>query len=305
MSTATPPKPGSSHLSTEIGSPFGLPLLAAGITVVFWASAFVAIRHLAGTFTPGALAFGRLTLGAVCLGAIAGRHGLPKATRTQWFAIVVVGALWYATYHLALNAGEHHVDAGTASMLILCAPVFVAALAAVFLSEKMTRNVAIGLTLAMAGGALIAFSGEGGGDQQLLGAGLCLISAAAAAVAMIVQKRFLIGLKALPLTWMTVSVGALICLPFVGQFAGDVRHASASSISWLVFLGVFPTAIAYTTYGFALSQMTATQAGILTYLIPPITIVLGLVFLGEAPPSLAYVGGAVTLAGVVIARRTR
>lgn len=280
-----------------------LPLIAAGVTVVLWASAFVAIRHLAGTFAPGSLAFGRLALGALCLAAIAGRGGIPRATRSQWLAILAVGALWYTTYHLALNAGERHVDAGTASMLILCSPVFVAVLAAIFLGEAMTRTVAVGLTLAMAGGALIAFSGHGGGGQRLLGAGLCLISAVAASVAMIVQKRFLVGLKALPLTWMTVSVGAALCLPFAGQFVGDVRHASTSSILWLGFLGVFPTAIAYTTYGFALSQMSATQAGILTYLIPPITIVLGLVLLGEAPPALAYVGGVVTLAGVVIARR--
>lgn len=289
--------------SSESARTKSLPLIAAGVTVVLWASAFVAIRHLAGTFAPGALAFGRLALGSICLGLIAGRGGLPKATRRQWMGIVIVGALWYATYHIALNAGEHHVDAGTASMLILCAPVFVAGLAAVFLKEPMTRTISVGLALAMAGGALIAFSGDGGGDQQLLGAGLCLISAIAAAIAMVVQKSLLVGLKALPLTWMTVTVGALICLPFVGQFAGDVRQASGSSIGWLIFLGVFPTAIAYTTYGFALSQMSATQAGILTYLIPPITIVLGLVFLGEAPPALAYVGGVITLAGVMIARR--
>lgn len=280
-----------------------LALAAAGVTVVLWASAFVAIRHLAGTFAPGSLAFGRLTLGAICLGAIAGRGGVPRATRTQWLAIVVVGTLWYATYHLALNAGEHHVDAGTASLLILSSPVFVAVLALVFLSESMTRTIATGLGLALTGVALIAVSGSGGGDQRLLGAGLCLVSALASSIAMVVQKRLLGGLKALPLTWMTVSVGAVVCLPFAGQFVGDVRHASASSIGWLVFLGVFPTAIAYTTYGFALSRMSATQASILTYLIPPITIVLGLLFLGETPPGLAYAGGLVTLAGVVIARR--
>lgn len=280
-----------------------LPLVAAGVTVVLWASAFVAIRHLAGSFTPGALAFGRLAVGSICLGVIAGRGGVPRATGRQWLGIVIVGALWYATYHVALNAGEHHVDAGTASMLILCAPVFVAGLAAVFLKEPMTRTVAAGLAFALAGGAVIAFSGNTGGDRRLLGAALCLISAVAAAIAMVVQKSLLTGLKALPLTWMTATVGAAICLPFLGQFVGDIRHASGSSIGWLIFLGVFPTAIAYTTYGFALSQMSATQAGILTYLIPPITIVLGLLFLGETPPALAYVGGVITLAGVIIARR--
>lgn len=283
-----------------------LPLGAAGVTVVLWASAFVAIRHLAGTFNPGALAFGRLTVGALCLGVLALRHPLPRPTRRQWLGIVIVGALWYATYHVALNAGEHHVDAGTASLLILTAPVFVGVLAAIFLGERMTTTIGVGLALALAGVALIGFSGNGGGDDQhLLGSALCLVSALAAAISMVVQKKMLVGFRAVQLTWLTVSVGAVICLPFVGQFASNVQHASASSIAWLVFLGVGPTAIAYTTYGYALSQMTATQTGILTYLIPPITIVLGLVFLGEAPPALAYLGGAVTLVGVVVARRRR
>ena len=281
-----------------------LPLGAAGVTVVLWASAFVAIRHLKSDFDPGALAFGRLTIGALCLAVLALRHPMPRPTRRQWLGIVVVGFLWYSTYHVALNAGEHHVDAGTASLLILTAPVFVAVLAAVFLGERMTVTIGIGLALALAGVALIGFSGNSGGDDQhLLGSGLCLISALAAAISMVVQKKVLTGFRAIQLTWLTVTVGALICLPFAGQFAGNLHHASGSSIAWLVFLGVGPTAIAYTTYGFALSQMSATQAGILTYLIPPITIVLGLLFLGEAPPALAYLGGVVTLVGVIVARR--
>lgn len=301
VSTTTGPRQARPAIG---GSTPWLPLAAAGVTVVLWASAFVAIRHLAGTFDPGALAFGRLALGSVCLGVLSLRYGVPRPTRRQWLGIVVVGALWYSTYHVALNAGEHHVDAGTASLLILTAPVFVAVLAALFLEERMTRTIGIGLALALAGVALIGFSGNGGGDDQhLLGSGLCLISALAAAISMVVQKKLLVGMRAIQLTWLTVTVGAVICLPFVGQFASNVHHASGSSIAWLVFLGVGPTAIAYTTYGFALSQMSATQAGILTYLIPPITIVLGLLFLGEAPPALAYLGGLVTLVGVIIARR--
>lgn len=282
-----------------------LPLAATGVTVVLWSSAFVAIRHLAGDFAPGSLALGRLALGAICLGVLAARSGPVRPTRRQWVGLLVVGALWYATYHTALNAGEHHVDAGTASLLILTSPVFVAVLAAAFLGERLTTTVVAGLALALAGVGLIGFAGDGGGDDQhLLGAGLCLIAAVAAAIAIVVQKKLLGGLAALPLTWLAVSVGAVLCLPFAGQFAGDVRDASTPSLLWLVYLGVFPTAIGYTTYGFALSRMSATQAGILTYLIPPITIVLGLITLGETPPALAYLGGLITLVGVIIARRT-
>ena len=66
---------------------------------------------------------------------------------------------------------------------------------------------------------------------------------------------------------------------------------------------MFPTAIAFTTYAFALKHMSASNLGVTTYLVPPITIVMGVVFLGEAPPAMAYVGGALALVGVAVARR--
>ena len=82
-----------------------------------------------------------------------------------------------------------------------------------------------------------------------------------------------------------------------------MQEAPASSIWWLVYLGVFPTAIAFSTYAFALKHMSAGNLGVTTYLVPPITIVLGVIFLSEAPAPLAYVGGALALVGVAVARR--
>ena len=79
--------------------------------------------------------------------------------------------------------------------------------------------------------------------------------------------------------------------------------APASSTWWLVYLGVFPTAIAFTTYAFALKHMTVGSLGVTTYLVPPITIALGVLFLSEAPPTMAYGGGALALVGVAVARR--
>ena len=97
--------------------------------------------------------------------------------------------------------------------------------------------------------------------------------------------------------------GAIVCLPFAGQLVSETADAPASSIWWLVYLGVFPTAIAFTTYAYALRHMTAGNLGVTTYLVPPITIVMGLVFLDEVPPTMAYLGGALALVGVAVARR--
>ena len=102
---------------------------------------------------------------------------------------------------------------------------------------------------------------------------------------------------------LACTVGTLACLPFAGSLVSEAAAAPASSIWWLVYLGVFPTAIAFTTYAYALRHMSAGNLGITTYLVPPITIVLGVIFLGEAPPAMAYAGGALALVGVAVARR--
>ena len=71
----------------------------------------------------------------------------------------------------------------------------------------------------------------------------------------------------------------------------------------MVYLGVVPTALAFSTWAYALSRMDAGRLGVTTYLVPPLVIVLGWLLLDEVPPALALVGGAVCLAGVALSRR--
>ena len=73
----------------------------------------------------------------------------------------------------------------------------------------------------------------------------------------------------------------------------------------MVYLGVVPTALAFSTWAYALRRMDAGPLGVTTYLVPPLVILLGWLFLDEVPPALAVVGGAVCLAGVALSRRGR
>jgi drug/metabolite transporter (DMT)-like permease len=284
-----------------------LPLIAVATTLVLWASAFVAIRHLGSDFSAGALTLGRIGVAAVALAFVAMRQGFPRPTGRQWVSIAVIGVLWFSIYHLALNQGEVWVDAGTAAMLLQVSPVLVALLAAMFLGERFTTPLVVGMIVAFAGVALIGASGAGdnGVDtgKMVLGALLCVVSAVAYAISLVLQKPLVASLSAVHVTWLSCIVGAATCLPFAPTLASEASEAPASSILWLVYLGVFPTAVAFTTYAFALRHMTASSLGVSTYLVPPITIVMALVFLGEAPPTIAYVGGVLALVGVAIARR--
>lgn len=283
--------------------PAWLPLAAVATTLVFWASAFVAIRHLGSDFSPGALSLGRLAVGAACLCVVALASGLPRPTAAQWRSLVIIGVLWFGLYNVTLNEGEQRVDAGTASMLIQVSPVLIALLAAMFLEEPFTRYLALGLGLAFGGIVLIGTASSPGGDRDPLGVGLVLVSAAAYAVSVILQKPLMRSLRSVHVVWLACTIGAVSCLPWAGQLVTEVATAPASSVWWLIYLGVFPTALAFTTYGYALTHMDASRLGVTTYLVPPITIVMGLVLLGEQPPTMAYVGGGLALVGVAVARR--
>lgn len=283
--------------------PAWLPLAAVGVTLVLWASAFVAIRHLAGEFEAGSLSLGRLLVGSLCLGVVALSRGVPMPTGREWVSIVAIGVLWFGIYNVALNAGEQHVDAGTAVMLIQVSPVLVALLAAVFLDERFTTYLVLGLALAFGGVALIATASDSSGDRSVTGVVLCLVAAVVYSVSLVLQKPLVARLPAIHVTWLACTIGAIVCLPFAGQLLDDAGDASATDIWWVVYLGIFPTAIAFTTFAYALRTMTASSLGVTTYLVPPITIVMGWLFLDEVPPGMAYVGGALALVGVAVARR--
>ena len=280
-----------------------LPLLAVGLTLLLWSSAFVGIRRLGPAFSPGALSLGRLLVGSVALGVVLASRGWVRPSRRDWAGLVTIGLLWFGVYNVALNAGEHRVDAGTAAMLIQISPVLVAVLAAVFLKERATPALGVGLLVAFGGVVLIATSTTHGGHRDPLGVVLCLLSAAVYAVSLILQKPLVSRLSAVQVTWTACTVGALACLPFAGQLVHQTAAATPSDVGWLVYLGVFPTAVAFSTYAFALSTMSAGNLSVTTYLVPPITILISWVLLAEAPPAMAYVGGVLCLLGVAVARR--
>ncbi|SFH67314.1 Permease of the drug/metabolite transporter (DMT) superfamily [Nocardioides psychrotolerans] len=287
----------------QTATPTWLPPTAVAVTLVFWASAFVAIRHLGEDFSAGSLSLGRLLVGAVVLGALALTRGLPRPTSREWVSIVAIGVLWFGVYNVALNEGEQRIDAGTAAMLIQVSPVLIALLAALFLSERFSVYLGLGLALAFSGVALIGLAQPEGGESDVLGVVLCLVAAVVYSISLILQKPLVARLPALTVTWLACTVGAVACLPFFGTLVSETRAAPTSSVLWVVYLGVFPTAVAFTTYAFALKHMSASSLGVTTYLVPPITIVMGLVLLDETPPTMAYLGGALALVGVAVARR--
>lgn len=281
-----------------------LALGAALVTVVLWASAFVGIRAVIDDFSPGALALGRLLTGAAVLAVVVAIRRPARPSRRALPFIVASGVLWFALYTITLNAAERYVDAGTASMLVNVGPILIAILGGLFLAEGFPPRLFVGSAVAFAGAAVIglATSASSTSSDPTLGIALCLLAAVAYAVGVVLQKPAVRDTPALTVTWLACTVGAVVLVPLAPALVEETRSAAPESVAWMLYLGVFPTAVAFTTWAFALSRTTAGRLGSTTYLVPAIAIVLGWIILGEAPPAVAILGGAIAIGGVVIAR---
>jgi drug/metabolite transporter (DMT)-like permease len=277
-----------------------LALVAAFATVALWASAFVGIRSAGHHIGAGALTLGRVSVATIALGALAAfrREQLPP--RSDLVRVALVGLLWLGAYNLLLNGAEHDLDAGTAAMLVNIAPVFLAVLAGFFLGEGFPRTLFTGCAVALAGVVLIGVATSEHGLDSVTGALLCIGAAAAYAVAIVIQKPLLERSSGLMITFLACAVAALATLPFAPDLL-DTNDGGA--LAWTVYLGLFPTAIGFTTWAFALKRTEAGRLGAFTYLVPPLAVLLGWAFLAESPPALALGGGLLCLVGVALTRR--
>ena len=290
---ASQPAPGTSRRA----------LLAAAVTVVLWASAFVAIRSAGHNFSAGALALGRLLPGAAVLALISLSRRVGWPPRAAWPGIVASGVLWFGVYMVALNWGEQHVDAGTAAMVVNIGPILIALLSGWLLGEGLPRALIAGIMVSFAGVVLVGIATSTGSHPSVAGVLLCLLAAVSYSLAVVSQKPALRHASALQITTFGCALGALVCLPFSGQLVSQLATAPLTATLSVVYLGVFPTAVAFTTWAYALSRTSASKMGATTYLVPFLTVLMSWTVLGQVPSWLALAGGMLCLAGVALSRR--
>jgi drug/metabolite transporter (DMT)-like permease len=279
-------------------------LAAVGFTVLAWASAFVGIRAVAAHYEPGPLTLGRLLVGSLALGVgllVMRRWVWP--TRREWVLIVLCGVAWFTVYNLALNAAEQRIDAGTAAMLVNIGPILIALFAGLWFGEGFPRWLVIGALVAFGGAVLVGAATSNAADADLLGVVLSVVAAVTYAIGVLSQKLVLRRLPGLQVTWLACTIGAVACLPFTPGLLTELVAAPGAATAGLVYLGAVPTALAFSTWAYALARMDAGRLGVSTYVVPPITILMSAAVLGEVPPLLAVVGGAVCLVGVGLSRR--
>ena len=282
-----------------------LPRIA--VLALIWGSGFLWIKLADRGFSPVEVTLARLVLGAAALFAIvlARREQVPRAGRL-WGHIAVAALFGNAVPYLLFAVAEQHVDSSTAGIINATTPLWTVVLALAVRHQKTVTGWQVAGLIAGFAGTLLIFTPWHTASGLVSAAGLeCLAASVSYAVSFIYMDRFLArrGLGPVVLSacqLLAASVMLAIALPASGAQA---VHASAESVVALAVLGIIGTGFAYVLNYQIIASEGATVASTVTYLLPVVAIVLGVLVLGESITVSALTGIALVLAGVALTRR--
>ena len=272
--------------------------IAAFTTVFLWSLANVLTRIAVRYYTPDALSFLRYAIASLTLLAYALVKKMRPPALRDVPLFIMGGAIGFAAFVYVFNLGAKTVPASVISLILNTTPIITAIFARLLLRENMGYIGWFCVSGAFFGVGIVAFSGEGLSIEP--GISFIFLSAVLMSLYNIFQRRLLVRYKPLEITTYSIVTGALLLSPFLPKSATQLVHAPFGQIVTVVLLGVFPAALAYLCWAFALSIAKNTNDVInYMFLIPILTIVLGYLMLGELPRPNAYIGGAIIILSVV------
>jgi len=275
-------------------------LLATLITILPWSSVYPIIKNALQDFSPVHLVLLRFLVASAALLVYALATRMPLPTPQDWWPMLGLSLLGISIYHTSLSTGLQSVASGPAAILIACGPVFVALMSYFFMGERLSALGWLGIAIAFFGVALIAVGNHPGRFRFEPGALLILLAALATSVYFVFQRSLVRKYSALQFTVYSIWAGTLPLLVFLPGLSGELTKASAASVWSAVYLGIFPSAVAYMTWNYALSIAPASRVTSFLYVSPILAYLLAYLLRGEVPTALALVGGAVALVGVVV-----
>jgi drug/metabolite transporter (DMT)-like permease len=271
-------------------------LLMLTTLALIWGASFMFIKIADRELAPATLIFGRIGLAAVALAIAAPRGTLPLLREhARW--LVVVGLVNTAIPFWLLSWGETRIQSGLASIIQAAVPIFNAALAFLFFRELRVTGVRlVGVAVGFVGVALLVGAQPQG---KLLGALAVVGMAFCYGAGGLLASRHLRVVPARVVALGTAAVAAVAAAP------AGIAQAPHSLPSWktlasIAVLGILGTAVAYLLFFALIASAGSGYASLVTYLVPPIALAYGAIFLDERFGATAFVALGVILAGVAL-----
>ncbi len=272
-----------------------------------WGGTFVGGKIVVASLTPLMGSFARYVVACIALlvAAFALEGGLPKLTRRQWMGTFVLGLFGVFAYNLFFMGALDRLPASRAALIIALNPAITIAISALALRESLSPRRWLGVVIALLGVAIVVSRGDLPSlASGSIGVGELLMFGAVSSWALytVVGRKVLGGLSPLAATnyaalWGAVMLG-IVSAP---QFA----TLTAAHFDWrvnvsLLYLGVFGTALAFVWYYTSVKRIGAGPTSIFNNLVPVFGVAISVLLLGEQLLVSMLVGGAVTIAGVMM-----
>ena len=260
----------------------------------------IAVREL----DPATLILGRIGLAALTLAvvvpALVGTRTTLEQLRLHWRALTVVGLLNTAVPFWLLSWGETRIDSGLASIIQASVPIFNAVLAFAFFHEqRVTRQMLAGIAVGFAGVALLVGAQP---QAKVLGALAVVGMAICYALSGLLTRRHLGDARPHVVALGTSAIAAVVVAP-VGVLRAPEHLPGWKTWASVAVLGVLGTALAYLLFFTIIAGAGAAYAALVTYLVPPVALVYGAVFLDESVGFAALGGLVLIFAGVALGTR--
>lgn len=271
---------------------------------LFWAGNYVVGAGAVQSIDPLSLVFLRWSLAVVPLLVIAQLVERPcwRSVAAAWPWLLSLGVLGLLGYNLLLYFALEHTDAFNASLINAFNPALITLAAAVFLRERLTPLAVAGVLMALAG-VLIVISG--GNLARLVATGfgageVLMVGAIVVWTAYTVTGR--LAPKIPPITATAVQAAVVVAILGPVRFAtgGLALPATGAALASLLFIAIFPSVLSYLLWNRALTVLPAAGAGVFLNLITVFTAILTALS-GQVHTTAQLVGGAVVIAGVVVA----
>lgn len=234
----------------------------------------------------------------------------PRFSRREWALLGVASFLGVPLQFLVQFYGLSMTTVSHAALMIGTMPVVLAVGATLFAHERLDGMGWVAMTISTTGAALIALSGRShaGGGASMRGDLLVVLSCLIALFWVLFNKRLMIGHSHLTVTAYGIACGTAMLIPWVLLAHGlpPVAHVSWKAWGALAASGVLCTATTTLLWNWGMTQVPASQAGVLLNMEPLMGSLLGVLVLGERLGPTAWVGGGmILLAAITLTSRSQ